>query len=742
MRNYIILNGTNSNTITGLLIQSLAPISKPLMRTEIEEIDGRDGDIITPLGFSAYDKQITIGLYGTYDINAIIAFFNSEGTVTFSNEPDKYYNYQIYDQIDFERLVRFKTATVTLHCQPFKFATTGESQTLDSGTPISAEGTNLVLEGSQLAPFSQFDLKGNTTQQTYTGKNLFNKNTVTLGKRIGSGGGLYDSSDGFASDYISANENTTYVVNYAVTSYNQRIAFYNSSKTFISKIESGSSFATPTDTAYIRICAAQTILDSAQLEKGSTSTSYEKFCGGTASPNPDYPQAVQVVTGENIVKIRGKNLLDLNFTDGSANGVSFTNNGDGTLTARGTTTGNVSYSLSPASLGSLVLGNGKTYTQRVEVISGTQNLNVVPSFKNSGDTVVYNYFTNNQSRTTSDTMTCNSYNIYASTTDLPVGSSVDFTIRVWLEEGSNLSSDFEPYQEQSYPISLGSLELCKIGTYQDYIWKDGDTWKVHKTIGKVVYNGTESNWSKISMTNNWRYYCGVSNILAPSTANDKPQAFCSHFTSVTPASQWVSLAGARSFIINNSATSNSSIGFTVGDSSDKLSDFKTWLSSNNVSVYYVYYTPTDTAIADAALIEQLDAIYNQAHAYKTRTYVDSSAVTGNVPHIIAATVVGSADGTVTNAGNIYSKPKLTVYGSGNIGIYLNGVQMFQITLGSDGYITIDTNLMEAYKDNLQTLKNRQVTGDYSNFKLPVGQSTISFSGIVTSCVVENFSRWL
>lgn len=122
MVNYCILNGVKSNTVKGLLIQSLPMISKPLIRTEIEEIDGRDGDIVTPLGYSAYDKEMVIGLYGDYDIDDVIAFFDSEGQVTFSNEPDKYYNYQIIEQIDFERLIRFKTATVTFHVQPFKYS--------------------------------------------------------------------------------------------------------------------------------------------------------------------------------------------------------------------------------------------------------------------------------------------------------------------------------------------------------------------------------------------------------------------------------------------------------------------------------------------------------------------------------------------------------------------------------------------------------------------------------------------
>lgn len=120
--NYIELNGVRSTIISGLLIQSLPPISKPQMRTEVEEIDGRDGDIITKLGYAAYDKEISIGLYGNYDVDNVIAFFDSEGTVIFSNEPDKYYQYTITEQIDFERLIRFKTATVTLHVQPYKYS--------------------------------------------------------------------------------------------------------------------------------------------------------------------------------------------------------------------------------------------------------------------------------------------------------------------------------------------------------------------------------------------------------------------------------------------------------------------------------------------------------------------------------------------------------------------------------------------------------------------------------------------
>lgn len=141
MRNYIILNGVISTTIPGLLIQELPPISKPRIRTQIEEIDGRDGDIITKLGYSAYNKEISIGLYGDYDVDQVIAYFtnNQSGQVTFSNEVDKYYNYEILEQIDFERLIRYKTADVTFHIQPFKYSNveTAKSFTITTQTSIN-----------------------------------------------------------------------------------------------------------------------------------------------------------------------------------------------------------------------------------------------------------------------------------------------------------------------------------------------------------------------------------------------------------------------------------------------------------------------------------------------------------------------------------------------------------------------------------------------------------------------------
>lgn len=136
MKPYIILNGQHSKEIEGLLISTLPPISKPKIRTNITEIDGRDGDIVEVLGYSAYDKSFEIGLTYGYDIDDVIAFFDSQGTVVFSNEEDKYYNYQILEQIDFEKLIRFKTATVTMHVQPFKYSDAENDEVFEANSNL------------------------------------------------------------------------------------------------------------------------------------------------------------------------------------------------------------------------------------------------------------------------------------------------------------------------------------------------------------------------------------------------------------------------------------------------------------------------------------------------------------------------------------------------------------------------------------------------------------------------------
>lgn len=143
----IIWKGIDSNTIPGLIICELPPITKPKMKTSIIKIDGRDGDIIEELGYESYTKNISIGLARNYKIDEVIKYFTGTGTLELSNEPNKIYNCKIIDKIDYEKLLRFKKAIVKFHTQPFKYLKNESivEQTITTQTSINVENIGLEI---------------------------------------------------------------------------------------------------------------------------------------------------------------------------------------------------------------------------------------------------------------------------------------------------------------------------------------------------------------------------------------------------------------------------------------------------------------------------------------------------------------------------------------------------------------------------------------------------------------------
>jgi len=141
--------GIDSDTITGLIISELPPISKPKMKTTITKIDGRDGDIIEELGYESYTKGIKVGLSKNYDIDEVIKYFTGSGDLIMSNEPDKVYKCQILEKIDYNKLLRFKTATVKFYTQPFKYKKDEQKVILNIDGETSISVDNIGLEKSK-----------------------------------------------------------------------------------------------------------------------------------------------------------------------------------------------------------------------------------------------------------------------------------------------------------------------------------------------------------------------------------------------------------------------------------------------------------------------------------------------------------------------------------------------------------------------------------------------------------------
>lgn len=79
------------------------------------------------------------------------------------------------------------------------------------------------------------------------------------------------------------------------------------------------------------------------VKDGEYDGNWEPFTGGMPSPNPSYPQALESVGDDGSVEqfVMGKNLLPYPYarTTMTTNGITFTDNGDGSVTVNGTSTG-------------------------------------------------------------------------------------------------------------------------------------------------------------------------------------------------------------------------------------------------------------------------------------------------------------------------------------------------------------------------------------------------------------------
>ncbi len=214
-----------------------------------------------------------------------------------------------------------------------------------SGDPSSS----IELEGTVEAPLISLEAYGDTSQQTYSGKNLFNltkwhdnakRNNVT-NTGMNSEGGFWFTSNAGADAFLGWTYNSGTIVNSqdraclfpakpstnytisckgATLGNSSYVCFTDSSYNVLNTSYIGlsnaysASFTTPANTAYILLrlgnlssSAQRYEYKYIQLEEGRDATSYEPYVGGVASPSPDYPQEVKTVTGRQLVAVTDGN---------------------------------------------------------------------------------------------------------------------------------------------------------------------------------------------------------------------------------------------------------------------------------------------------------------------------------------------------------------------------------------------------------------------------------------------------
>lgn len=212
----------------------------------------------------------------------------------------------------------------------------------------------------------------------------------------------------------------------------------------------GSSNITPSDVSgyYFMVCRG---------DYSSTMT-YEPYTGGIASPNPDYPQDVQVVTGLNKVKIIGKNISYCSQQDSTA-GITFE-------------VGNEINIVNPTSynycdywnLRNNPIYSGKTYTVYAMANGTVGSVGLSLNIAKTGNAYAFqsSYTANttytNHVKVGTITLGANeqftSFYVYNSNT-----TTTNLNIKVMIVEGSYTETtigDYEPYKEQPFEINLGT----------------------------------------------------------------------------------------------------------------------------------------------------------------------------------------------------------------------------------------------------------------------------------------------
>lgn len=500
-----------------------------------------------------------------------------------------------------------------------------------TGNPIEATVTE------QAGQLESFQLYGDTFQQTYTGKNLFNKDSANV---------LVAYIDAVVSTitvnsqnrliWIPCEPNTTYTVSRQRTSGGQKQLAYTTQEPAAGVQVYGKvnwvadstecSITTGEDARYLVVRIWQAVQESdisldnllklVQIEKSSSATAYEPYTGGQPSPNPDYPQQIQTVTGEQTVEIHGKNLLRYPYTGGTVGtGLTWTVADDGTIHVVGTIGGgNKSYYL---------YNRSRSDFDMPEIPAGTYK--VFWSIAGSGSSPritiqdANGYHNSNASNEVTIATSAKPTNIYIQFTGSQSGD-VDLYIKPMIVP-SDQANTYAPYSHQTLPLNLGSIELCKLGTYQDYIYKDGDEWKVHKEITKYVCDSTP-NWiwdASVPRLSAYSLTLGL-HVIGPSNAD----------TAV--------IGKSNKFVANsfNYVYTQKNNGFAYSQSGFISCVDKEWGSESEAkadilgSIFYFVlqdaYT-TDITITDANLIAQLEAIRTASLQNGTNTITNTATGT-------------------------------------------------------------------------------------------------------------------
>ena len=411
------------------------------------------------------------------------------------------------------------------------------------------------------------------------GKNLYDYTKATSGKSVSaSNGSLYNDTNSFATDYLIVKGLTSIVTNGKSNTNKTKIwgAFYDKDKIFLSGFDTNASYkSVPNNACYLRLGIINEFLNTLQVESGTSSTTYSPYIGQSYEVN------------------LGKNLLDITNISSSlitpTSGWTLNNN---TLQWSGTTGASTgffneifldlpsgTYTISGNYANNLNLSNMNDIKIRIRTSSNTH--------KSTGYTQTYD-------KSSGDKISLLFYKNMSNSSGVNTTITETFT-NIQLEKGSQATS----YSEYFTPI-----ELCKISTYQDKIYKDNGKWYIYKEIGKHTFSGT---FQGAGVTNVF-YSTSITDYL---TSNNIPYSnYFKGVSNVSGASGMSPEANNSVGFINKSGGVTPRFYIKSDEFNNNSSTLNTWLRTHNTDAYYALANPTTTEITSSnypELLEQLNA---------------------------------------------------------------------------------------------------------------------------------------
>jgi hypothetical protein len=476
-----------------------------------------------------------------------------------------------------------------------------EVEELSENMPWNTTEQATEIQVTDAAKYSKnkLELFGNTEQASYRGKNLLNYSELSWSYRRP---GVPTDRAWVTTNYIEVQENTSYIFSHELGTRFGAISYYDENKAFVKDKNIDfitTAFTTESGVKYVSVAVWKsggiTSNDDKwmQLEQGSTATDYEPYVGGVPSPNPDYPQPIHVVTGNNVIEVQGKNLFDQNVERKNA----FSTGDIGQVVGYGNSSASYSY------VNCAKVEANKTYTLSWKIdgakgATSNRNSKIVDS-----NNIVLEEFATWINNTTHITFTPQNTGYLVLTTDI---SSVD----IQLEQGSTATS-YVPYYHADYPINLGNIELCKIGDYQDYFYKENGNWYKYGAIDKYVYN---DDLGPNALTEN------IIGFLTPALnlEGDLPMS------NLGVISLCNMLKTTR--VGNNNPRQNTGLSGTTSSGRIRIymstiyattyAEGRQLCADNNLTIYFGAKVPVITQITDETLISQLDAIYEHLQLVK------------------------------------------------------------------------------------------------------------------------------